>query len=167
MEYTFPVNWLDVYLGRQLLYDGPFSQGYEQVTKAWTSMAVALSKTVNPDDGSLLYGGGISVKTCKDRFAAFMAYAKEHIKHVPFESGQDDQEAPNELQRAVEEMYAMQLGIDDAKTMLTFQSAAKKEEEKAKAEAIRRASLGLLSGTDKSSLKSDKENGSNGSNKES
>ena len=146
-------NWLDICLTRQLLLDRPFLKGYGQIGGAWVDSAANLSRSINEDDGTLLYGSkGISVKTYKDRFVSLMAYMKANVARVPFESGEDDQTIPNELQSNLEELLEFQNGLVENKANAKQQTATKEAGDSAKADVIRNNALGLLTDANKEVL---------------
>ena len=112
-------------------------------------MAASLSNCKNPS-GKLFYGiQGIGEKAAKKRFEELMVFTKGFISHVPFESGTDDAEGGTELVAGLEDLFEIVSGLENEKSLTSSQTAARKNEDRAKAEAPRNASLGKLSTADK------------------
>ena len=149
-------NWMDIMLVRHLLVDHPFAAGFGQTCKAWRSLADSLSNCKDPD-GKLVYGvHGIGEKAAKKRFEELMAFMKGCINHVPFESGTDDAAEGTELVAGLEDLLEIVSGLENEKCVTTSQTAARKCEDRARAEALRNASLGNLTVADKELIKKNK-----------
>jgi hypothetical protein len=85
----------------------------------------------------------------KKRFDEYIAYARKAQGEAPFRSGCDDEDAPNEVQTLVEDLYEIySTKLEDSK-VASSSAAAKKADDFAKAEALRNASLGMLTPQDK------------------
>jgi hypothetical protein len=142
-------NWMDIMLLRALIVKQPFDASYRKQGVAWKTCASTLSAAEDPQD-NLVYGvHGVGDKAIKKRFEDLMAYAKKSQSEVPFCSGCDNDDAPNELQTLLDdlnEIYSAKL--EDGKLASTT-AAAKKADDFAKAEALRNALLGMLSPKDK------------------
>ena len=76
------------------------------------------------------------------------------INHVPFESGTDDSEEGTELVGGLEDLLEIVSGLENEKCVTTSQTAARKCEDRARAEALRNASLGNLTAADNQLIKS-------------
>ena len=85
-----------------------------------------------------------------------MAFMKGYNNHVPFESGTDDAEEGTELVAGLEDLLEIVSGVENEKCVTTSQTAARKCEDRARAEALRNASLGNLKAADKELIKSNK-----------
>jgi hypothetical protein len=158
-------NWMDEMLVRTMLVEKPFAVPYGKQGLAWKACANALNKTQDPN-GKLVYGRGqgFSDKTLKKRFDELMAFVKKADGLVPFQSGMDDQSGgPGQLQRGLEDLYEQLYASfgEEAKTASTA-SLAKKADDKAKAEALRNASMGMLTAHDKGVLGIAKVSGNDG-----
>ena len=81
-------------------------------------------------------------------------FIKKHVSHVPFESGSDDADECNELLAGLEELLDIVTGLERMKSATSFQTVAKKNEDGARAEALRNASLGKLTAADIQLIKS-------------
>ena len=145
-------NWMDIMLLRALIVEQPFDASYGKQGVAWKTCASTLSVAEDPQ-GNLVYGvHGVGDKAIKKRFEDLMAYAKKSQSEVPFRSGCDNDDAPNELQTLLDdlsEIYSAKL--EDGKLASTT-AAAKKADDFAKAEALRNVLLDMLSPKDKELL---------------
>ena len=113
-----------------------------------------LSKVEDPD-GKLVFGvQGIGEKAAKKCFEELMVFVKGNVDHVPFESGSDDADDCNELLAGLEDMLEIVSGLENVRSITSSQTAAKKNEDRARAEALRNASLGNLTAADKQLIKS-------------
>ena len=149
-----PNNWMDIMLVRHLLVEHPFAPGFGETCKAWRALAAFLSSCKNPD-GKLVYGiQGIGEKAAKKRFEELMVFTKGFIGHVPFESGTDDAEGGTVLLAGLEDLFEIVSGLENEKSVTSSQTAARKNEDRVKAEALRNASLGKLTTGDKELIKS-------------
>ena len=146
-------NWMDEMLIRTMLVEKPFAVPYGKQGLAWRACANALNKTEDPD-GKLVYGRGqgLSDKTLKKRFDELMAYVKKADGLVPFQSGMDDQSGPGQLQNGLEDLYELYASFGEETKITSTASLAKKADDKAKAEALRNASMGMLTANDKEVL---------------
>ncbi len=142
-------NWMDTMLLRALMVEQPFDALYGKQGAAWKACAFTLSAAQDPH-GNLVYGPlGVGDKAIKKRFDEYIAYAKKTQGEVPFRSGCDDEDAPNEVQTLVEDLYEIYSAkLEDSKIASTS-VAAKKADDFARAEALRNASLGMLTPQDK------------------
>ena len=147
-------NWMDIMLVQHLLVDHPFSATFGKHGKAWKAFVATLSKVENPD-GKLVFGvQGIGDEAAKKYFEELMVFTKKHVSHVPFESGIDDANECNVLLAGLEDLLDIVTGLENVKSATSFQTAAKKNEDRARAEALRNASLGKLTAADKQLIKS-------------
>ena len=85
-----------------------------------------------------------------------MVFVKGNVDHVPFESGSDDADDCNQLLAGLEYLSEIVTGLEDVRSVTSSQTAAKQNEDKARAEALRNASLGNLTATDKQLIMSSK-----------
>ena len=67
-------------------------------------------------------------------------FIKKHVSHVPFESGSDDTDECNELLAGLEGLLDIVTGLGNVKSATSSQTAAKKNEDRARAEVLRNAS---------------------------
>ena len=84
----------------------------------------------------------------------FFAAVKGNVDHVPFESGSDDADDCNELLAGLEDLLEIVSGLENVRSVTSSQTAAKKNEDRARAEALRNASLGNLTAADTQLIKS-------------
>ena len=70
-----------------------------------------------------------------------MVFMRRLIGHIPFESGTDDVEASTELVAGLEDLFEIVSGWENEKCVTSSQTAARKNENRARAEACRNASL--------------------------
>ena len=143
-------NWMDIMLVRQLMVDQPFSVPFGRSGEAWRACARSLSLARDPD-GMLVFGKfGVSDKAIKRRFDDLMTFMKNHQNNVPFQSGCDDEPERTELQGALEDLYEIYTSVVSELKEASNSAAAKKADDRRKAEALRNASLGILSPSEKS-----------------
>ena len=118
-----------------------------------------LSKVEDPD-GTLVFGvQGIGEKAAKKRFEELMVFVKGNVDHVLFESGRNDADDCNELLVGLKDLLEIVSGLENDRSVTSSQTEAKKNEDRARAEALRNASLGNLTAADKqliTSLRVDK-----------
>ena len=137
-----------------LLVKHLFAAGFGQTCKAWKSLAESLSNCKDPD-GKLVYRvHGIGEKVAKKQFEELMVFMKGYNNHVPFESGTNDAEEGTELVAGLEDLLGIVSGLKNEKCVTTSQTAARKCEDRARAEALRNASLGNLTAADNQLIKS-------------
>ena len=117
---------------------------------------MTLSKVEDPD-GKLVFGvQGIGEKTAKKCFEELMVFVKGNVNHVLFESGSDDAAECKELLAGLEDLIENVTGLENVRSVTSSQTAAKRNEDRARAEALRNASLGSLTAADKQLIKSSK-----------
>ena len=139
---------------QHLLVEHPFAARFGQTCKALRGLAESLSNCKDPD-GKLVCGvHGIGKKAAKKKFEELMVFMKGCINHVPFESGTDDAEEGTELVAGLEDLLEIVSGLENEKCVTTSQTAARKCEDRTRAEALRNASLGNHTATDKELIKS-------------
>ena len=98
-------NWMDIMLLRALVVKQPFDAPHGKQGAAWKACAFTLSAAQDPH-GNLVYGPlGVGNKAIKKRFDEYIAYAKKAQGEVPFRSGCDDKDVPNEVQTLIEDLY--------------------------------------------------------------
>jgi hypothetical protein len=85
-----------------------------------------------------------------------MVFMKGCMNHIPFESGTDDAEEGTELVAGLEDLLEIVSRLENEKCVTTSLTAARKCEDRARAEALRNASLGNLTAADKELIKSSK-----------
>ena len=81
---------------------------------------------------------------------------KGFIGHIPFESGTDDAEGGTELLAGLEDLFGIVSGLENEKCVTSFQTAARKNEDRASAKAPKTASLGNCTPANKELIKSHK-----------
>jgi hypothetical protein len=147
-------NWMDQMLIRQLLVDQPFAAPFGKSGQAWKTCAEDVNKAQDPE-GNLVFGSqGVSDKAIKKRFDELMAFVKANDDSIPFQSGCDDEPGPNNLGTAMEDLYEVYTSVLSETKMASASNAAKKSDDATRAEALRNASLGCLSPSDKDYIKS-------------
>ena len=82
-----------------------------------------------------------------------MVFMKENFIHVLFESGSDDADECNELLAGLDNLLDIVTGFENVKSATSFQIVAKKNEDRARAEALRNASPGKLTAVDMQLIK--------------
>ena len=103
----------------------------------------------------LVYGvQGIGEKAAKRQFYVLMLCMKGVIGYIPFESGTDDAEGCSELVAGLEDLFEIVSGLENEMCVTSSQSAARKNEDRARVEAIRNASLRNLTSANKVLIKS-------------
>ena len=156
-------NWMDVMLVRTLMVEQPFAASFGKTGLAWKEFASGLSLAEDPN-GHLVYGQiGISDKAAKKRFEELMAYVKKQQSDIPFQSGCDDQAPSTELECGLDDLYEIYTEKLSSTKVSSTSVAAQKANDKAKAETLRNASLGLLTPQDKTKLKGGTSNSSGSS----
>ena len=115
-----------------------------------------LSKVEDPD-GKLVFGvQGIGEEAAKKHFEVLMVFVKGNVNHDPFEIGSDDEAECKELLADLEDLLEIVTGLENVRSVTSSQTAAKRNEDRARAEALRNASLGSLTAADKQLIKSSK-----------
>jgi hypothetical protein len=143
-------------LVQYLLVERPFSATFGKHGKAWKTFVVNLSKVEDPD-GRLVFGvQGIGEKAVKKRFEDQMVFGKGNVDHVSFESGSNDTDDCNELLEGLKDLLEIVTCLKNVRSVTSSQTAAKKNEDRARADALRNASLGFLTAPDKQLIKSSK-----------
>ena len=141
-------------LVRQLLVEHPFAAGFGQTCKVWRALAASLSNCMNASR-KLVYGiQGIGDKAAKKQFEDLMVFMKGFICHVPFESGTDDADGGTKLVAGLEDLFEIVSGLENEKSVTSSQTAARKNEYRARAEKLRNTSLGNLTPANNELIKS-------------
>jgi hypothetical protein len=135
-------NKLDLEIAKVMLVLSPYKCKHGNKNEAWKHAASELTQQV--DGGSHIFTNGITVKQLKDRFHKLMDFIKKFQGQVPFRSGEDDEEAPNELLQALEDLYEMFDSFQQEEALCSQKSAASRAVERNKAEALRQTSLGEI-----------------------
>ena len=78
-----------------------------------------------------------------------MVFVKGNVNHDPFESGSDHTGECKEILADHEDPLKIVPGLGNVRSVSSSQTAAKKNEDRARAEALRNASLGSLTAADK------------------
>ena len=139
-------NVYDKVVITHLVVDEPFLAAYGAVAQAWKTCAANINKELELGMAETNAGcsfPAINAKTIKTRFDAYMKFAADKKKAVPFNSGCDDEEEPCDIQFAIEEMYEKYTLFLETKDSDKQTAASIKKKEMAAAEIIRRASLGM------------------------
>ena len=145
---------MDIILVQHLLVEHPFAPGFGETCKAWRVLTAFLSNYKDPD-GKPVYGvEGIGKKAAKMQFDELMVFTKGLIGHILFESGTDDAEGGTELVAGLEDLFEIISGLENEMSVSSSHTAARKSEDRAKAEALKNASLGKLTIADKEMIKS-------------
>ena len=87
------------------------------------------------------------------RFEELMVFIKKHVSHFPFESESDDADECNELLAGLENLLDIVTGLENVKSATSSQTAAKENKDRARAEALRNASLGKLTAAEEQLIK--------------
>ena len=104
-----------------------------------------------------MYGiQAFSEKISKMEFENIMGFMNGFIGHITFESGADDADYGIETISGLKALLEIVLGLENEKCATSYQIAARKNEDWAKAEALRNASLGNLTFSNKKLIKSHK-----------
>jgi hypothetical protein len=82
-----------------------------------------------------------------------MSYQRNSNRDVPFQSGCDDQPGPNQFQQALHDLHEIYSDYLDLESNTSATTAAKRKDDRAKANMLRNASLGMLSPNDRSFLR--------------
>lgn len=135
-------NWQDKVLVRHLLAERPYVADFGGVGPSWVAVLKGVCAEIHPDTGSPIFIEGISKKTIQSRFNTYMSFVKWHRAQVSFHTGCDNEDPPTEIHDGLESMYD-----DWSSHMATNKekrgaAAAKKQQDKVGAEALRRAALG-------------------------
>ena len=145
---------MDIILVQHLLVECPFAPGFGETCKAWRVLTVFLSNYKDPD-GKPVYGvEGIGEKAAKMQFDELMVFTKGFIGHILFETGTDDAEGGTELVAGLKDLFEIISGLENEMSVSSSHTAARKSEDRAKAEALRNASLGNLTPANKELSKS-------------
>jgi hypothetical protein len=148
-------NWTDIMLVRQLLVDQPVAAPFGQSGHAWKTCSQALSRARDP--GLLVYGvAGVSDKSIKKRFEDLMMFVKKEENLVPFRSGSDNEPGAGEvgeLASALEDLYEIYSSVVSDREAAGAYVAKKKADDMANAEFLRNASLGMLTASEKNTMR--------------
>jgi hypothetical protein len=137
-------NVIDKVVVAHLVHDEPYCRtAHGIVAKAWKDCADNINKEKLDSTGNPLFFPPLNSKTLKCRFEAYMKFAASKKAAVPFNSGCDDEEEPGEIEQGIEEMYENYTSFMDEKATNKQSALSNKKGEKAAAEIIRRASLGM------------------------
>ena len=132
----------DLAIFKCLVVSKPFAVGKGHgITEAWTA-AVEEINAQPDDDGTLLFNPPVSVKTVRDRFDGAMKIVATLDNNVPFRSGLDDEDAPNELQTLLEDLLSMCNSFNTAALEVKDSTVAKKKKDRESAKAIQQAAIG-------------------------
>ena len=134
-------NLKDTMLIRHLIVGKPFKADFGKVLNAWQDVADVVNKEID-DNGQVLFYPPLTGKGVRERYEKLVSVAKEMRNAVPFRSGCDDEEPPNEIQQGIEELLAMMESLRATKGTSKQENLASKKADKDAAEIIRRASLG-------------------------
>ena len=147
-------SWMNSMLVWYLLVEHPFAAGFGQTCKAWRVLAASLSYCKDPD-GKVVYGvQGIGQKATKKQFEELMVFMKGFVGHIPFESGTDDTDSCTKLLAGLENLFKAVSGLENEKYVTSSQKAARKNEDRARAESLRNAFLGNLTPSHRKPIKS-------------
>ena len=103
----------------------------------------------------LLYvAQGICEKVAKYQSKELKVFSKGYIYHIPFKRGTQVSEEGAEPKEISEDIPKIVARLENEKSVTSSQTAARKNEDRAKAEALRNASLGKLTTADKELIKS-------------
>ena len=78
-----------------------------------------------------------------------MVFIKGFIGHIPFASGTDDAEGGTKLVAGIDNLFKIVSGLENEKSVTSSQTAARKNEDWTRAEALRNVSLGNLTPANK------------------
>jgi hypothetical protein len=98
-------NTLDLEVAKVILVRSPYKHKHGLEDGAWDLPSRELS--LLEDRGSRIFTNGINPKQLKDRFEELMDFFKNFQGQVQLRSGNDEEEAPNELLQALEHLYEM------------------------------------------------------------
>lgn len=135
-------NHMDKVVVRHLIVEQPFLASHGSTVAAWTEAAAKMNMELHPETGDKIFFPPLSGASLKARFDAYMKFAKSNQNEVPFNSGGDDEEAPNEIQQGIEDLFSVLESFKAQNDMSKKKAASNKKGDMAAAEMIRRASLG-------------------------
>jgi hypothetical protein len=132
----------DLAIFKCLMLSKPFAVGKGKgLTEAWAAAVAEINE--QPDvDGSVLFNPPISVKTVRERFDGAMKIIAALDNAVPFRSGNDDEDAPNELRTLCEDLLSIRNSFDTAALEVKDSTVAKKKKDREAAKAIQQAAIG-------------------------
>jgi hypothetical protein len=136
-------NEMDKVVVAHLVHDEPYCAGHGAVVPAWKNCADHINKEMADSTGNPIFFPPLNSKTLKNRFESYMKFAASKKAATPFNSGCDDEEEPGEIEQGIEEMYEKYTSFMDEKENNKQSALSTNKREKAAAEIIRRASLGM------------------------
>ena len=136
-------NVTDLVLTRNLFQAKPYLAPYGSKTAEWDDFAKQVNEEVLLVDDENIFGCVLTSKKCQARFLQLMDFAKKYSANVPFRSGDDSEDPPTELQSAIEQIYEDLTSHQSATQLCRNVTVADKERNKASAEILRNAALGL------------------------
>ena len=105
----------DLTIFKCLLSSQPFAVGKGTgLTAAWSSAVEEINKQVDPLTGENIFDPPIAMKTVRERFNQAMKVIAKIENGIPFRSGTDDEESPNELRVMLEDLYCQKKDYDSA-----------------------------------------------------
>lgn len=126
-----------------LLLSKPFTTNKGRgVKEAWQMAVEEINQQFDYSTGRPYFDPPIGVKTVRDRFEAVMKVVGELDAAVPWRSGNDDEESPNELRVILEDLFEQKKGFDTAVMEVKGTAAAVAKKNRDAAKAIQQASLG-------------------------
>lgn len=155
------VDVKDLTIFKCLLQSKPFAVGKGKgVKEAWASAVDEINSQLDIGSGRCVFDSPISVKTVRDRFDGAMKIIAKLDNNVPFRSGNDDEDSPNELRVILEDLSAMKTSFESAQSDVKDGTMAKKKKDRDAAKAIQEAAIGnWQAGMKESSLSSDSDSG--------
>lgn len=133
----------DMTIFKCLMLSKPFAVGKGQgLTKSWEAAVEEINKQVDFVSGDLIFDPPVSVKTVRDRFDGAMKIIAELDNAVPFRSGNDDEDSPNELRTILEDLLSMKVSFESAAATVKETTVAKKKKDRDAAKAIQEAAIG-------------------------
>lgn len=138
-----------------LLLSQPFAVGKGAgLTAAWASAVDEINKQCDPQTGEHIFVPPIAVKTVRDRFNQAMKIIAKIENGIPFRSGTDDEESPNDLQVMLEDRYSQEKGYDSSTADVKLGALAKKKKDRDAAKQIQMAAIGQFDAFALSDIKS-------------
>lgn len=86
------------------------------VTEAWTAAVQEINKQKNLGTGKAVFDPPIPAKTVRERFEAAMKIVKDLQAEVPFRSGEDDEDEPNEMVTILEDLYELKTSFESGQS---------------------------------------------------
>ena len=136
----------DLTIFKGLAVSQPFAVGKGKgLTTAWANAVAEMNEQLNPVTGEHVFDPPIAVKTVRDRFEGAMKVIAKIDNSIPFRSGTDDEDSPNELRGLLEDLLSQKKDAESAAAEVKDGTMAKKKQDREAAKEIQLAALGIWS----------------------